>query len=400
MSSTKRPCRVSSLLSEALVADPHGAYARLRETAPVHRTTTPDGEPVWLITRYVEARAALADPRLSLNKANAKTSDAYRSSMPPELDAHLLNMDPPDHTRLRRLVSKAFTPRRVEDLRIRIQAMTDELLTTSAGPRVDLVQALAVPLPMGVICELLGIPEAKRRDFRTWTDTLFSSTPGAATESRIAMGQMHQFLKSVIEDKRNRPTEDLLSALVQARDDQDSLTEPELLSLAFLTLFAGYDNAVHLIGNTVLSLLLHPRLLAAVRVGDVPIRSVVEETLRWSPPFAMAVRRFAREDVKIGNALIPAGSRVWISIASANRDEREFPSPDVFDPGRATTHLAFGYGVHYCLGAPLARMEAETAVRSLLERFPVLELTVTANELTWWPTFHKRGLRSLTVLTS
>ncbi|MDN3055013.1 cytochrome P450 [Streptomyces hygroscopicus] len=399
MSSTERTGSVSSLLSEALIADPHGAYARLRETAPVHRTTTPDGEPVWLITRYAEARAALADPRLSLNKANAKTSGEYRSSMPPELDAHLLNMDPPDHTRLRRLVAKAFTPRRVEGLRMRIQKLTDELLTALAGPHVDLVHALAVPLPMGVICELLGIPETARRDFRAWTDTLFSPTPGAATESRAAMRQMHQFLKSAIEDKRNSPTDDLLSALVQARDDQDALTEPELVSLAFLTLFAGYDNAVHLIGNTALSLLLHPRLLTAVRGGAIPIRSVVEETLRWNPPFALAVRRFTLEDVSIGNALIPAGSRVWVSIASANRDGREFASPDVFDPARAPTHLAFGYGVHYCLGAPLARMEAEIAVRSLLERLPVLELALDPDELEWWPTFHKRGLRSLPVVT-
>ncbi|GAA3123112.1 cytochrome P450 [Streptomyces rameus] len=399
MSNTEQTGSVSSLLSEALIADPHGTYARLREAAPVHRTTTPDGEPVWLITRYAEARAALADPRLSLNKANAKTSGEYRSSMPPELDAHLLNMDPPDHTRLRRLVAKAFTPRRVEGLRMRIQKLTDELLTTMTGPRVDIVHDVAVPLPMGVICELLGIPETARRDFRAWTDTLFSPAPGAATKSRTAMRQMHQFLKNVVEDKRNSPTEDLLSALVQARDDHDALTDSELVSLAFLTLFAGYDNAVHLIGNTALSLLLHPRLLTAVRGGAIPIRSVVEETLRWNPPFVLAVRRFALEDVSIGNALIPVGSRVWVSIASANRDGREFPSPEVFDPTRTPTHLAFGYGVHYCIGAPLARMEAEIAVRSLIERFSVLELAVDSHELEWWPTFHKRGLRSLPVLT-
>ena len=397
MSSSEQTGRVSSLFSEALVADPHGAYAHLRETAPVHRTTTPDGEPVWLITRYAEGRAALADPRLSLNKANAKTSGEYRSSMPPELDAHLLNMDPPDHTRLRRLVAKAFTPRRVEGLRTHVQKLTDELLATLAGPRVDLVHALAVPLPMGVICELLGIPETARHDFRAWTDTLFSPTPGAAGESRTAMRQMHEFLRGVIGDKRKEPAEDLLSALVNARDDCDALTEPELLALAFLTLFAGYDNAVHLIGNTALSLLLHPELLSAVRGKALSPRAVIEETLRWNPPFALGVRRFALEDVSIGNAVIPAGSRVWVSIASANRDEREFPSPEVFDPGRAPTHLAFGHGVHYCLGAPLARLEAEIAVRSLLRHYPALKLAVPADELQWWPSFHKRGLRSLPV---
>lgn len=388
----------TSLFDNALVADPYGTYASLRNIAAVHRTTTPDGEPVWVITRYAEARSALADSRLSLSKQNARTSREYRSSMPPELDAHLLNMDPPDHTRLRRLVAKAFTPRRVESLRVHIQNLTDELLVAVAGPRVDLVQALAVPLPIGVICELLGVPEAARSDFRAWTDTLFSPAPGAADDSQTAMRHMHQFLRGVIEDKRNSPTEDLLSDLVQARDGRDALTEPELLSLAFLTLFAGYDNGVHLIGNTALSLLIHPQLLTAVRGGTLPIRAVVEETLRWNPPFTLGVRRFALEDVSIGGTVIPAGSRVWISIASANRDEREFPSPEAFDPSRAPTHLAFGHGVHYCLGAPLARLEAEIAIPSLLERFPALELAVPAAELDWWPTFHKRGLRSLPIL--
>ncbi|MFF4561122.1 cytochrome P450 [Streptomyces sp. NPDC001435] len=399
MSSTNRTGSISSLLSEALFADPHGTYAQLRETAPVRRTVTPDGEPVWLITRYAEARAALADPRLSLNKANAKTSGEYKSSMPPELDAHLLNMDPPDHTRLRRLVTTVFTPRRIAILRDRIQTMAADLLDTEVGPCTDLMQTLALPLPMGVICELLGIPGKDRHDFRAWTDTLLSPSPESATNSRAAMRQMHQFLTGVIQDKRSHPAEDLLSALTHARDEREALTEQELLSLAFLTLFAGYDNAVHLIGNATLGLLLHPEVMDGVRHHTVPIRAVVEETLRWNPPFPLGVRRFALEDISIGDTVIPTGGRVWVSIASANRDEREFRSPDAFDPGRAPTHLAFGHGIHYCLGAPLARLEAEIAIQTLLERFPVLELAVPADELQWWPSFHKRGLQSLPVRT-
>ncbi|MFJ9580799.1 cytochrome P450 [Streptomyces sp. NPDC101191] len=388
---------IPSLFGEALLTDPHGIYARLRESAPVHRTTTPDGEQVWVITRYAEARAALADARLSLNKANARTSGEYTSSMPPELDAHLLNTDPPDHTRLRRLVSKAFTPRRIKELRDRIQSMTDDLLDAAAGPPVDLMAALANPLPMDVICELLGIPAGDRRDFRAWTSALLSPQPGASTDSRAAMRNMYRFLVDVIADKRRRPAGDLLSAMVEARDEHDRLTEPELASMAFLILFAGYDNAVHLIGNAALGLLIHPKLLGAVRDGSITVRAVVEETLRWNPPFPLGVRRFALEDLTIGGTDIPAGGRVWISLIAANRDEREFVSPDDFDPAHPPAHLSFGHGIHYCLGAPLARLEAEIAIGSLLRRFPQLKLAVPADELAWWPSFHKRGLQQLPV---
>ncbi|MFJ5952580.1 cytochrome P450 [Streptomyces noursei] len=385
------------LFSDALLPTPHPGYAKLRTAAPVHHTTTPDGEPVWIVTRYAEVRAALADPRLSLNKANARTKGEYVSSMPPELDAHLLNMDPPDHTRLRRLVSTAFTPRRVEELRDRVQSVTDDLLDAASGPTMDVMTALANPLPMSVICELLGIPPDARQDFRAWTNALLSPVPGAATDSRTAMRSMYRFLRDVITDKRRQPTDDLLSAMIEARDEHDRLTESELVSMAFLILFAGYDNAVHLIGNAALGLLLHPDVLRAVRGGRTPVRAVVEETLRWNPPFPLGVRRFALKDLTIGGTDIPAGGRVWVSLISANRDEREFMSPDDFDPARTPGHLAFGHGIHYCLGAPLARLEAEIAIGTLLRRFPQLKLAVPADELAWWPSFQKRGLRQLPI---
>ncbi|MDX2592825.1 cytochrome P450 [Streptomyces sp. WI03-4A] len=386
-----------TLFDHTLMAAPTATYARLREAAAVHRTSTPDGQPLWVITRYSEARAALADARLSLNKANARISGAYQSSMPPELDAHLLNMDPPDHTRLRRLVGTGFTPRRIATLRDRIQVMANDLLAAEAGPYMDVMQVLATPIPMGVICELLGIPESDRQDFSAWTDTLLSPSPHSAGDSRTAMRQMHEFLSEVIEVKRAHPADDLLSALTQARDERERLNEQELLSLTFLILFAGYDNAVHLIGNAALGLLLHPHLMGQVRQRALPIRAVIEETLRWNPPFPLGVRRFALEDITIGGTVIPAGGRVWISIASANRDERQFSSPGIFAPDRPTAHLAFGHGIHYCLGAPLARLEAEIAIHSLLDHFPALQLAVPADDLLWLPTFHKRGLRNLPV---
>ncbi|MFI5688146.1 cytochrome P450 [Streptomyces sp. NPDC051636] len=386
-----------NLFGDALMADPHTGYRKLRAAGPVHRGLTPDGEPVWVITRYAEAREALTDPRFSLNKANARTSGEYQSSMPPELDAHLLNMDAPDHTRLRGLVAKAFTPRRVEDLRPRIQHRVNELIDSAPAAEADLMAALAEPLPMTVICELLGIPAADRPNFRAWTNSLMSPRPGAAAESRAAMRNMYQFLIDVLASKRRHPTDDLLSALLASHDEHDRLTEAELVSLSFLLLFAGYDNAVHLIGNAIVGLLLHPQHITSLRSGELSPRLVIEETLRWNPPFPLGVRRFALEDLTIGGAAIPAGGRVWIALISANRDEALFDNPDDFNPHRAPAHLSFGHGAHYCLGAPLARLEAEITLTTLVRRRTGLALATQPEELTWWPSFHKRGLRSLPV---
>ncbi|MFF4409298.1 cytochrome P450 family protein [Streptoverticillium reticulum] len=385
------------LFGDETLAHPHRIYAQLRETGPVHRTTTPGGAPVWFVTRYQDVRAALADPRLSLDKANATTDSTYQSSMPSELDAHLLNMDPPDHTRLRRLVSKAFTPRRIEGLRELIQARTDELLDAAAGPPIDLMKTLAYPLPMAVICELLGIPADARHDFRAWTNTLVAPEADAAVASRAALKQMHQFLADIIAAKRAEPSDDFLSAMIEARDAHDRLTEPELIAMAFLTLYAGYDNAVNLIGTATLALLTHPEQMAAVRDGRIPIRAVLEEAMRWNSPFPLAVRRFALEELTIAGVRIPAGARVWLSLLSANRDSEQFTNPDTFDSTRTPAHLGYGHGIHYCLGAPLARLEAETALSAVLHRYPKLALAAAADQLTWVPSFQKRGLQALPV---
>ncbi|MEV5777801.1 cytochrome P450 [Streptomyces antimycoticus] len=387
----------TTLFDSDLMSDPHGVYDRLRQASPVHCTTTPDGAPVWVVTRYQDVRAALTEPRLSLNKANARTVGRYQSSLPPELDAHLLNMDPPDHTRLRRLVAKAFTARHVENLRLRIQASTDELLSAITDQPADLMQALANPLPMVVICELLGIPAQDRRDFRAWTNSLLGPAPDAAVESRTAMREMHRYLVGIIAAKRARPTDDLLTAMIEAHDERDSLSESELVAMAFLILFAGYDNTVNLIGNATLAMLLHPEVMAAVRDGHTPIRAVLEETLRWNSPFTLGVRRFALENLTIGGVDIPAGGRVWVSLISANRDG-QFEEPDRFRPERTPAHVGFGHGIHYCLGAPLARLESEIALTSLLKRFPDLQLAVSPGNLAWAPSFHRRGLMGLPVV--
>ncbi|MEU0006204.1 cytochrome P450 [Streptomyces sp. NPDC006314] len=384
-------------LADGLLHHPYDVYRRLRDTAPVHRITGPDGTPAWLVTRYDDARAALADPRLSLDKRHA-TAGTYKGfSLPPALDANLLNMDPPDHTRIRRLVGRAFTPRRVQQLREPIRRTADRLLD-ALGPHgtTDLIASYAAPLPITVICDLLGIPEEHRLDFRVWTDCLVAPDPERPEAGKEAVVAMLGFFTRLLAAKRAEPADDLLSDLIAVRDEGDRLSEDELMSLAFLILFAGYENTVQLIGNAVLALLQHPGQLAALRKDPGKLPAAVEELMRYEGPALLAIRRFPVEDVTIAGVTVPAGETVWVSLSAANRDPARFPGPDLLDLSRdAAGHLALGHGVHYCLGAPLARAETEIALGALLERFP--ELALTGAQSRWRPSLRARGLVALPV---
>ncbi|AOR34943.1 cytochrome [Streptomyces fodineus] len=384
-------------LADGLIDQPYDVYRRLRDTAPVHRITGPDGTPAWLVTRYDDVRAALADPRLSLDKRSG-TAGRYKGLLlPPALDANLLNMDPPDHTRIRRLVGRAFTPRRVQQLREPIRRTADQLLD-ALGPHgsTDLVASYTAPLPITVICDLLGIPEGDRLDFRQWTDSLTAPDPARPDASKQAMEAMLGFLTRLLEAKRRAPADDLLSDLIAVRDEGDRLTEDELMSLAFLILFAGYENTVQLIGNAVLALLQHPDQLAALRKDPEQLPAAVEEFARYEGPMLLAMRRFPLEDVTIAGVTIPAGETVWVSLSAADRDPARFPDPDRLDLSRdAAGHLALGHGIHYCLGAPLARAETEIALAALLERLPGLALAEP--QPTWRRSTRARGLRALPV---
>ncbi|MBL1099273.1 cytochrome P450 family protein [Streptomyces coffeae] len=394
------PSRDPLPLDALFTAEPHASYAALRRVGPVHQAIDPDGTPLVLVTSYQAVRDAAMDPRLSVDKRHARAVAGHRHSMPAELDAHLLNSDPPAHTRLRRLVSSALTPRRTENLRAAVQRTTDRLLDEMAvKDHADVMADLALPLSLSVICDLLGIPAHSRLDFRRWTDTLLSSEPGAPEHSRKAMREMHRFLAELIDSKRGALADDLLSALITARDAGDRLSEDELIAMAFLLLFGGYHNSASLLATTVLALLTHPHHLAAVRTGELPIDAVAEEALRWNPPAMLAVRRFATEDIRIGGTAIPAGERVWLSWASANRDPARFRDPATFDPHRADVgaHLAFGHGPHYCPGAALARMENNIAVASLIRRFPRLSLVGSGDALEWVASLRSRSLRELPV---
>ncbi|MFF3398477.1 cytochrome P450 [Streptomyces sp. NPDC002659] len=382
-----------------LSADPYAAYTRLREAGPVHRIAGTDGLPAWLITRYDDVRQALADPRLSLDKRNAAPGGYRGLALPPALDANLLNMDPPDHTRIRRMVSRAFTPRRVAQLREPIRKTADQLLDAIAPHgRADLIASYAAPLPITVICDLLGVAPQDRRDFRVWTDVLVAPDPGEPSRAKEAIGALLAFFTQLIARKRTSPADDLLSALIAVRDEEDRLSEDELMSLAFLILFAGYENTVHLIGNATLALLSHPDQLDALRCDPARLGGAVEEFARYDGPVPLAIRRFPTEDITIGGVVIPAGETVLLSLAAAHRDPHRFTEPDRLDIGRdATGHLALGHGIHYCLGAPLARLETEIALSALLERFPRLELDVPYGELRWRPSMRARGLLALPV---
>ncbi|MFD4571863.1 cytochrome P450 [Streptomyces sp. NPDC058417] len=425
--STATPAQPPPLADPAeLIADPYAAYARLREAGPVHRITGTDGLPTWLVTRYDDVHRALADPRLSLDKRRARPGGYRGLALPPALDANLLNMDPPDHTRIRRLVSRAFTPRRVERLREPVRRTADALLDAIEPlGRADLIASYAAPLPIIVICDLLGVPADDRRDFRAWTDTLIAPDPARPEQARDAVRSVVGFFTGLLAAKRAAPADDLLSALIAVRDDGDGgsdrergnggggtdggvgagsaggadrLTEDELMSLAFLILFAGYENTVHLIGNATLALLRHPGQLAALRADPALLGPAVEELARWDGPVPLAIRRFPTEDVTIGGVVVPAGETVLLSLAAAHRDPRRFPDPDRLDLGRdATGHLALGHGIHYCLGAPLARMETEIALRALLDRFPRLALDLPAGGPRHRPSMRSRGLLDLPV---
>lgn len=385
--------------AEGLIDHPYAVYDRLRDTAPVHRVAGTDGNPAWLVTRYEDVREALANPLLSMDKKHALPGSYQGLSLPPALDANLLNMEAPDHTRIRRLVVRAFTSRRIEQLRTPVRETADRLLD-ALGPHgsADLIAAYAAPLPITVICDLLGIPGEHRRDFRAWTDVLVAPDPTRPGAAKEAVAAMLGFLTQLLADKRKKPADDLLSDLIAVRDEGDRLTEDELMSLAFLILFAGYENTVQLIGNAILGLLTHPDQLAALRANPERFPNAVEEFARHEGPALLAIRRFPVEDVRIGAVTVPAGETVLLSLAAANRDPARFPDPERLDLDRdASGHLALGRGIHYCVGAPLARLETEIAVSALLERLPDLALDADPAELRWRPSLRARGLLALPV---
>ncbi|WP_416370586.1 cytochrome P450 family protein [Streptomyces sp. PR69] len=401
---------VPALFSWEFATDPYPAYAWLREHAPVHRTRLPSGVDAWLVTRYADARQALADQRLSKNpahhdeSAHAKGKTGIPGERKAELMTHLLNIDPPDHTRLRRLVSKAFTPRRVAEFAPRVQELTDRLIDGFAGRgSADLIHEFAFPLPIYAICDLLGVPREDQDDFRDWAGMMIRHGGGPRGGVARSVKKMRTYLAELIHRKRDALGDDLISGLIRASDHGEHLTENEAAAMAFILLFAGFETTVNLIGNGVYALLRNPeqreRLQTSLAAGERGLlHTGVEELLRYDGPVELATWRFATEPLTVGGQEIAPGDPVLVVLAAADRDPERFAEPDTLDLSRADNqHLGYGHGIHYCLGAPLARLEGQTALATLLTRLPDIRLAADPADLRWRGGLIMRGLRTLPV---
>ncbi|MEE1796142.1 cytochrome P450 [Streptomyces sp. BE308] len=370
-------------------------YERVRERSGLLRVQMPYGEPAWLVTRYADARLVLGDQRFS--RAAGAAHDEPRQSEG-RRDSGILSMDPPGHTRLRSLVAKAFTVRQIEKLRPQVKELTASLLDgmEAAGPPADLVDGFALPLPVAVICRMLGVPEADRPRFRVWSDNALSTSSLTAAEFDASREELRAYMGELINLHREEPQDDLMTALIEARDGGERLTELELIDLCVAILVAGHETTASQIPNFVLTLLDHPDQMDQLRAHPELIPGAVEELLRFVPLGSGAGQpRYATEDVEVGGTLVRAGSPVLVAIGAANRDALRFTAPGVLDVSReGNQHLGFGHGVHHCLGAPLARLELQEALGALLTRFPGLK---PAGDVTWKTELLVRGPRVMPI---
>jgi len=378
-------------------------YAELARSGPVHRITLPTGLSAWLLTGYDEVRQALSDPRLV---KGPMSSDPLAAHLPPEIRAAtgslIVYRNPPDHGRLRRLIGAVFTRQRVERLAPRIQRLADSLLDTLADyGETELIGTYAYPLPMTVICELLGVPDTDRTDFRRWSDAFVAGTFAGVDAYVTGCSEMVGYIRRLLAEKRAEPTDDLLSGLIAVRDGGDQLTEDELVGMAMVLVIAGHETTVNLIANGVHTLLTHPGQLELLRAEPDRLPAAVEELLRFAPPVQVTPPYITTEPVCFGGTTIPAGELVVPGLLAANRDPARMTDPDQLDitrnGSRGGHHLAFGHGIHFCVGAPLARLEGKIAIGTLLARFPRLRLAVPADQLTWAPHLLMHGLSTLPV---
>lgn len=398
-----------SIDEDTYFRSPSGFFARLRETRPVAAVRMPDQRRMWVVTRYADVRAGLTDPRLAKDLHHWPTGPRTWPSQAVNLHAHMLHRDPPDHARLRGVMQKAFTPGRIAQLRPRTVEITSALLEgmASAGgdgggddDAVDLLTRFARPLPITVLSELLGVPQADR----AWIEVAVVDYDNRKDRERVTQ-ELAAYFTDLIAAKRAEPRDDLVSALVRIRDETDPaddasgrLTDTELLSGVFQLVMAGFDTTVNLIASGTLALLTHPEQMARLRGNPSLLPAAVEELLRYTNPLNHATDRFTATDVTIGEVGIPAGEWVLLATSSANGDPRRFHDPDRLDFDREPGgHVSFGHGIHYCLGAPLARMEAEVAFGALLKRFPKLSLAAEPEDLRWRPGSLMHGLEALPV---
>ncbi|MFU8850863.1 cytochrome P450 family protein [Micromonospora sp. SL1-18] len=403
---TEQAVPASQFYTDEFATDPYAAFAQLRTDRPVCPVSSPRFDQ-YLISRYDDAKTALTDPRLS--KDLYGPGQHYLRLFGPNsegLNKNMLNSDPPEHTRLRRIISQAFAPRRIEALRPRVAQIVDALLDKIVPQgQAELMQEFAIPLPMAVICELLGIPEADHGRVLDWTQVIRTSGSSRRPpeEERAAVQEaqlkLHDYLVNLMQAKRAHPADDIIGALIDSCDRDGALTETELVTTTFLLLFAGHQTTADFLGNATLALLTHPEQLELLRTTPQLLPSAIEELLRFDGPLPVASPRIATEDIDYQGVRIPSGSVVGVVINSANHDPAHFADPDRLDIRRVRgPHLGFGYGVHYCLGVSLARMEAQIGIGALLRRLPGLRLGVPLAEVRRLPAASPfRGLLELPV---
>ena len=393
------PVEFNPLLPE-FIANPYPFYHRLRVEDPIHRSTLlPD---TWILTRYADAIMVLRDARFGRHDAENFFRERFgEGPLINVFSKWMLFRDPPDHTRLRTLVNKAFTPRAIEGLRPRIQDLVNYLLdAVQSRGRMDVMTDLAYPLPVLVICELLGVPAKDRDLFKEWSGDVARTldpiqTPESAQRGHAVVESMATYFRELIRTLRQNPQGDILSAMIAAEEQGDRLSEDELLANCILLFSAGHETTVNLIGNGLLALLRHPEQKQLLQEDPNLIQSAVEEFLRYDGPVQLTGRG-AKEDVEIGGKRILQGERVMTVLAAANRDPAQFPDPDRLDIRRENNyHLAFGQGIHFCLGASLARAEGQIAIGTLLQRLP--RVTLLDETPQWRPAFTLRGLETLPV---
>ena len=389
----------------ASAADPYPEYARLRDSDGIRRIRIRPGLEPWLVSRYADVRAVLGDDRLGTDPAG--TTEEVRAAIAVGraeervalLGRHLLSVDPPDHTRMRRLMSRALTARRMGELEAPVQALTERLLDGLAdGGEADLLADFTLPLAVGVICRIIGIPEQDHPAFVAWGRALVRAELEDNAEFETVSDEMADYLVPFILKRRHSPADDLVSVLATARDEE-RLDDHELISLVYQLFFAGHESSAYFMANAVLTLLRHPEELAALRADPDLVGDAVEELLRFEGSVKVPTWRFAKEDLVVAGTAIAAGEPVLALLASAGRDPARFTDPDSFRIDRAdASHLAFSHGIHHCMGAAVGRMESRVALRALLRRFPQLRLAVPADSLRWRVNLMMRGVCELPVL--
>jgi cytochrome P450 len=387
-------------MDDGLFQDPHEIYPMLRAAGPAHEVMMPLGMRAWIVTRYDEVKALLTDPALSNDCAATELTATYPDTtaggnpVSARLVQHMLNTDPPRHTRLRNLCANALTPHAVDRWRPRIRQITDELLDRMAGhEEVDFLDAFAYPLPLTVIGELMGLPTDERQPIKDWCIGIVSNDPALQMPAAIAMAE---YLTRIFRDKRANPTDDMLSALAHFDGDGEPPTEEEVISMAFVLLLGGHEAPAHAINNGMYALLRNPDQMALLAAHPEMAADAFEEVLRFDGPVHMAILRRTTRPVRAGTVEIPAGEFVFLSLLSANRDALRFEDPERMDLLRSyRSHLAFGHGIHHCVGTPLGRLEGQIAFRRLFTRFPNMSLAAQPSELHWRDSALLRGLDSL-----